>query len=210
MTLRIDWYAHEVPAVVRRKHLRRHRALLDKHRGQAVVLLAQGPPRAWNLSLDAAVRGVTTALQDGETEAEPILASAAAHVRARAASLVDDTPVQVHGISLSIHGAELAIATAGSCRAYLHRDNEHSRLTPSSDSKGLKRAFTFSTKKVTIDRDDVIVLGPSHIFGVAGVAQLARIFQSRGSLTARALARGLLSTSDSEQTGGAVVALRVM
>jgi hypothetical protein len=210
MSHRIDWYAHEVPAVVRRKRLRRHRALLDHDRACAVILLAQGPPRAWHLGLDAAVRGVTTALEDGETRAEPILAAAAARVRAYAGALVDDSPIQVHGISLSLSGTSLSVATAGSCRAYLQRHNKHSRLTSSSDAKGLQKAFTFSTKTHAIERDDIVVLGPSHIFGVTGVAQMAKLLQSRSTLTARALARGLLSTSETEQTGGAVIALRVM
>lgn len=205
--MRIDWYAHEVPALVRRQRIHRHRALLDEARSTAVVLLAQGPPRAWSLSLEAAIRGISEALDSGEAEAEPLLASAAASVRERAASLVDDLPIQVHAIAASLKDGRITVATAGSCRAYLQRGTDHRRLT-TSDTKGLRKAFSFTAKTEPLERGDIVVLGPSHVFGVTGVAQMARFFQDRDHVNARTLARGLLSTTEAEQTGGAVVALR--
>ncbi len=210
MSLRIDWYAHEVPAVVRRRQLRRHRALLDEERAVAFVLLAQGPPRAWNRSLDSAVGGLIKALERGERSAEPLLASAAAHVRDCASSLIDARVIQVHGAALTIRSDQLTLATAGSCRAYLQRGSEHRRLTPSSDAKGLTRAFAFSTISEKLEKGDIIVVGPSHVFGVTGVAQMARLFQNQDRATSRSIARGLLSTKETEQTGGAVVALRTV
>jgi hypothetical protein len=210
MTLRLDWYAHEVPAVVRRRPLRRHRAILDEERSTAFVLLAQGPPRAWGLSLDAAVHGLLETLDGGERSAEPLLAGAASRVRACAAALVDDSPVQIHGLAMTVRGERLHVATAGSVRAYLQRGTEHRRLTSSSDAKGLLKAFTFPTAKETLQAGDIVVVGPSHVFGPAGVGQLAKLLKNRDRASARSIARGLLSTADTEQTGGAVVALRAV
>jgi hypothetical protein len=203
------WYAHETPAIVRRQRVHRHRALLDETRATAAILLAQGPPRAWHLSLEAAVAGIGEAIEKGVRDAEQLLVSAAARVRERAASLLDEDYVQVHCIAVSVEGQRLSLATAGSCRAYLQRGSEHRRLTTASDSKGLKNAFSFVTAKETLQDGDVLVFGPSHIFGVTGVAKMARLLQDRQSITPKLIARGLLSTTEAEQSGGAVVSLQV-
>lgn len=207
--MHLVWYAHEAPAMVRRQPIRRHRALLDETRAAAAILLAQGPPRAWHLSLEAAVAGIGEAIEKGERDAEALLVSAAARVRERAAAVLDEDYVQVHGIAAVVEGGRLSLATAGSCRAYLQRGAEHKRLTTASDSKGLKNAFSFVTCKETLQDGDILVFGPSHVFGVTGVAKMARLLQDRQSVTPKLLARGLLSTAEAEQTGGAVVALRV-
>lgn len=209
MIVHLVWYAHETPAMVRRQRIHRHRALLDETRAAAAILLAQGPPRAWHFSLEAAVAGISEAIEKGERDAEALLVSAAARVRERAASLLDEDCVQVHCIAVVVEAGRLSLSTAGSCRAYLQRGAEHKRLTTASDSKGLKNAFSFVTAKETLQDGDIVVFGPSHVFGVTGVAKMARMLQDRQSITPKALATGLLSTTETEQSGGAVVSLRV-
>lgn len=208
--MRFEWYAREIPALVRRRQLYRHRALLDESTGAAFVLLAQGPPRAWHLSLDAAVQGIASGLEEGLREAEPLLARAATELRTLASSLVEGEPIQAHGVAMILKDRKLDLATSGSCRAYLHREGDHRRLTPSTDSKGLLNAFTFSSTSEELSLGDVVIAGPSHVFGVTGVAQMARLLQDTKRLTSRILVRGLLSTQEIEQTGGAVVGLRAV
>ncbi len=209
MTLQIDWYAYEAPALVRGNRLFRHRALLDAESHAAVVMVAQGPPRSWQRSLDSAIGGILETLREGESQADPLLAAAATRIRAADAALVDENVFQAHAIAISFEGNAVTVATAGSCRAYLHRGEEHRRLSTPSDAKGLRNAFSFATSSETLVKDDVVILAPSHVFSVAGVAALARIFHDQRRATTRNIARGLLSATGTHGAGGAVVALRV-
>ena len=209
MTRKIDWYAYESPALVRGNRLFRHRALLDEQSHAAVVMVAQGPPRAWQRSLDAAIGGICEALKDGESQAEPLLAAAATRIRGADAALVDEHVIQAHAIAISFEADTATIATAGSCRAYLHRGAEHRRLSTPSDAKGLRNAYSFATSSEAMKPEDVVILAPSHVFSVAGVAALARVLHEQKRATPRHLARSLLSASGTAGAGGAVVALRV-
>lgn len=175
-----------------------------------MLILAQGPPRAWGLALDASVQGILEALERDEHDSELILVSAAEKVREQAAALIDEDQIQVHAIAVTINDRKVTFATAGSCRAYLQRGSEHRRLTTASDSKGLRNAFSFVKSSETLHDNDIMVFGPSHVFGVTGVAQMARLLHDRHRVSPRALARGLLSTKEVQQTGGAVITLRVM
>jgi hypothetical protein len=208
VTLKLDWYAYEAPAVVRGNRLFRHRALLDMERNTAVVMIAQGPPRAWQRTLEAGVGGICEALESGETDAEPLLAAAAARIRAADAALVDDNVIQAHATAVTVKGDKASVASAGSCRAYLARGDEHRRISGTSDAKGLRNAFSFASSTESLAPGDVVVVGPSHLFNVAGVAWLARVLHDQQAASTRHIARGLLSASGSSGTGGSVIVLR--
>lgn len=209
MSLKVDWYAYEAPALVRGNRLYRHRALLNEQTHTAVVMVAQGPPRSWQRSLDAAIGGILAALKEGESQAEPLLAAAATRLRAADAALVDENVLQAHAVAISFEGHSATVATAGSCRAYLHRGEEHRRLSTPSDSKGLRNAYSFATSAELLKPEDVVILAPSHVFSVGGVAALARVLHEQQRPSTRHIARSLLSASGTEGAGGAVVALRV-
>ncbi len=209
MTHRIEWYAYEAPAIVRGNRIHRHRALLDERRGAAVIMVAQGPPRAWQRSLSAAVGGITDTIGEGVHEAEPLLAAAASRVRAAESALVDENVIQVHAVAISIDETRATVALAGSCRAYLMRRDQHRRLSPKSDVKGLRNAYSFATATDELESGDVVILGPSHLFSVAGVASLARLLHEQEEARPRQIAHGLLAAAGTEGTGGAAVALRV-
>jgi hypothetical protein len=209
VTRHIDWYAYEIPALVRGNRMFRHRALLDEQHDSSVVMVAQGPPRVWQRGLDAAVAGISASIAAGEWSAEPLLAAAASRVRAAEAALVDENVIQVHALAISFEGYRATVALAGSCRAYLHRGDENRRLSPKSDAKGLRNAYSFSTNTHDLEVGDVVVIGPSHLFSVAGVAALARVLYSHPDASPRQIAHNLISASGAEGTGGAVLVFRV-
>ena len=207
--MRLDWHGNQIPAVVRGRRIHRHRAVVAEDRSAAAVLLAQGPPRAWQRSLDAAVAGACEGLE-ARAGAEETLAEAAARVRSCARSLVDDGVIQVHAVAIAIEEEGKArLATAGSCRAYLDRGGEHRRLSSKSSSKGLADAYAFPTSEERLAPGDVVVLGPSHIFNVTGIAMLARLLHKGDEVDAQRVVRGLLSLCRAQETGGAAVALCV-
>lgn len=207
--MELEWHGSQIPAVVRGQRLHRHRALLDEGRRAAVVLLAQGPPRAWQRSLEAAVLGVVEGLE-ASSRAEEILSSAAKRVRATADSLVDSGVVQVNAVAFTVSPeGEAELATAGSCRAYLSRTSEHRRISAKGARKGLSDSIAFPKTKEQLVPGDVVILGPSHMFGVTGVAALARLLHQGEPASPRRVVRGLLSMCRSQETGGASIVLRV-
>jgi len=209
--VRVDWSGGQVPALVRGKELGRHRALVSDPKRVAAVLIAQGAPRAWQRSLDAAVRGVSEALEAPRPTAESVLAAAAAKVRQHAASLVDEHAVQVHAVAISLAAdGQAELATAGSCRAYLDRRGQQRRVSSAEATKGLADAFAFSRTSEPLEPGDVVVLGPSHLFGVLGVARLAKLLAPGEGVDARRIVRGLLTVPGLEETGAAAVALRLV
>ena len=209
--MKLDWHGNQIPAIVRGKKLHRHRAIVDESRSVAAVFLAQGPPRAWQLSLDAAVLGLVDAFEEDRRGAEEILAVAARKVRSAAGALVDRGAVKVHAVALSLGpDGKVEVASAGSCRAYLARRGEHRRLSSRTATRGLTESFSFLSGTERLEPGDLVILGPSHLFGLAGVAVLARKLHGGEEGDARGVVRALLSLCRSEETGGAAVAARVL
>ncbi len=205
------WYANQLPAVVRRLHLSRHRVLIDEKLAIGVVLLAQGPPRAWKMSLDAALLGIQEALKHGGG-AQELLTAAAEKVRCRAQSLLDVDSIETHAIALSAKSdGQATIAIAGSCRVYLHRRGEHRRMNPESSGVGLAKCQALSVVSENLAPEDLVLLGPSHIFGVPGAALLARLLHNhqQGHVSGQQIVEEVLSGCKTQGTGGAAIALWV-
>jgi len=205
----LDWSSGHKPAIVSSRELTRHRALVDEAKGFACVFIAQGPPRAWSLALAAAITGVISALEK-TTSAEAVLASAAASVRLRASSILDSDAIRADAVALNVGTDGIArITEAGSCRAYLHRRGELKRLSTRRGCKeGLAEAFVFPEAECKLESGDLLVLAPSHIFGVQETSRLSRLLLG-GDASAREVVSRLLASPSTTETGGAVATLRV-
>jgi hypothetical protein len=209
--LSLEWYGHAVPADVRGQRLFRHRVLLEEELWCAIVLIAQGPPRSWQMALDAAEKGTRAALERRYSHASMLLTSAASEVTSWVGTVLDRNVGDVHGAAVSVHsgdrGLTAAVATVGSCRGYHHRRDDHQRLVCPQRPTTMVGTTAISAVTVPLGQDETFVLGPSHLFTGSGGVQLVRcLYEDQAPPVA--LAQGLLTTSEAERNGGAVVALR--
>jgi hypothetical protein len=194
--------------------LRQHDARLFDAGSTLVLVSALGSPRLWGYVLDAALEGFAEGLSrpsDGRTSTRLAQGLDAAQKRARAKVevLLDRRPPDVGLLALGRDGPLLHVVCAGPQRAYLWRNDELRRLTPSDDrAHGLLRAAP-SWCVEALEPGDTLIAGSITACSEASLDRLRdNLHRAPGVSLARSVEQ-LNAAAASARLGAAAAGLKI-